>query len=536
MSLTTESAPDQIKPKKPKKSGSITAGSLAIKLILVGLIDALLLWMFIQAWVDEWWLAAGFFVLALIAVNFVYFTKGLPLKYLLPGLLFLLVFQVFTIVLTGYSSFTNYGTGHLDDQAAAINALEQRGERPVEGSADYPAVPIAQGAEVSMLVTFPEGTSSPGETFIGTNESLTPVPPEDLQKDGEKVTGVEGYTTLNLGSLTASPELAAQWEALRVPLNLETGTYLRQTGVSVAKEVRATLVYDPDTDAMTDTTTGVVYTANDTGNFQAPDGQILEPGWRVWIGPENYKELFTNPTIRDRFFPITIWTFFFAFMTVLTTFALGLTLAVVMNDRRMRGQKYYRVLLILPFAMPIFLTAPLWRGMLNTDFGLINQMLPGDPINWLGEANLARFSVLFVNLWIAYPYFFLVCLGALTAIPADLKEAAFVDGASGVHAFRTVVLPLLMISVAPLLIASFTFNFNNYTLIEMLTGGGPFPAQISDGGSTDLLINWTFRMAFNQTQQRLGLASAVAMVIFLVVGTISAWSFRFTKKLEEIGS
>jgi arabinogalactan oligomer/maltooligosaccharide transport system permease protein len=174
--------------------------------------------------------------------------------------------------------------------------------------------------------------------------------------------------------------------------------------------------------------------------------------------------------------------------------------------------------------------------MLNTDFGLINQMLPGDPINWLGQANLARLSVLVVNLWIAYPYFFLVCMGALTAIPADLKEAAFVDGASGLHAFRTVVLPLLMISVAPLLIASFTFNFNNYTLIEMLTSGGPFPGQISDGGQTDLLINWTYRMAFNQTNQRLGLASAIALVIFVVIGSISAWSFRFTKKLEEIGS
>ena len=77
---------------------------------------------------------------------------------------------------------------------------------------------------------------------------------------------------------------------------------------------------------------------------------------------------------------------------------------------------------------------------------------------------LARFSLLFVNLWIAYPYFLLVCTGALTAIPGDLKEAAFVDGASGFHAFRTVILPLLMISVAPLLIASFAFNFNNFTL------------------------------------------------------------------------
>ena len=95
----------------------------------------------------------------------------------MPGLLFLLVFQVFTILLTGFSSFTNYGTGHLDDKAAAISALEVAGERPVEGSADYPVVPIEQGGTVAMLVTFPEGTTSPGQTFIGTDEALTPVPP-----------------------------------------------------------------------------------------------------------------------------------------------------------------------------------------------------------------------------------------------------------------------------------------------------------------------------------------------------------------------
>jgi arabinogalactan oligomer/maltooligosaccharide transport system permease protein len=536
MSLTTETPPAAAEPKKKKSAGSVTAGSLAIKLLLVGMIDALLVWMLIQAWVDEWWIAVGFFIFALVAINVVYFTKGLPLKYLLPGLLFLLVFQVFTIVLTGFSSFTNYGTGHLDDKGAAINALVVRGERPVEGSADYPVVPVEQDGTVSMLVTFPEGTSSPGQTFLGTNEALTPVAPADLQITGDKVTGVNGYTTLNLGSLSANPDLNTQWTEIRVPLNPDAGTFLRPTGVSVAKEVAAGFVYDEETDTMTDTTTGVVYTPNETGNFESPDGEILQPGWRVGVGFENYTSLFTNETIRNRFFPITVWTFFFAFMTVLTTFALGLLLAVIMNDRRMRGQKYYRVLLILPYAMPIFLTAPLWRGMLNTDFGLINQMLPGDPINWLGEANLARFSVLFVNLWIAYPYFFLVCSGALTAIPADLKEAAYVDGASGRHAFRTVVLPLLMISTAPLLIASFTFNFNNYTLIEMLTGGGPFPQQITDGGQTDLLINWTYRMAFNQTNQRLGLAAAIALVIFIVVGSISAWSFRFTKKLEEIGS
>jgi arabinogalactan oligomer / maltooligosaccharide transport system permease protein len=533
MSSTTETAP---KPAKTgNAAGSITAGSLAIKLLVVGMIDALLVWMFIQAFVDEWWPAVGFFALAAVAVNYVYFTRGMPMKYLLPGLLFLIVFQLFTIVLTGYSSFTNYGTGHLDDKPSAINALEIRGERPVADSADYPAVPVESGGTVSMLVTFPEGTTSPGVTFLGTPEGLTEVPQADLELNGSRVIGVKDHTSLNLGSLSANQDLNTQWSEIRVPLNLESGTYLRPTGVSVAQEVRAGYVFDEETDTLTDTNTGVIYTPNDTGNFEAPDGTILQPGWRVWVGGTNYASLFTNPTIRGRFLPITLWTFFFAFMTVFTTFSLGLLLAVIMNDRRMKGQKYYRVLLILPFAMPVFLTAPLWRGMLNTDFGLINQILPGDSINWLGETNMARLSVLLVNLWIAYPYFFLICTGALTAIPADLKEAAFVDGASGLHAFRTVVLPLLMISVAPLLIASFTFNFNNYTLIEMLTSGGPFPRQISDGGQTDLLINWTYRLAFNETNQQLGLAASIALVIFVVVGSISAWSFRFTKKLEEIG-
>jgi arabinogalactan oligomer/maltooligosaccharide transport system permease protein len=533
MSVTTQPATE---PKAPKKSGSITAGGLAIKLILVGLVDALLVMMLVQAWQAEWWPAVGFFVFALVAVNLVYFTKGLPMKYLLPGLLFLLVFQLFTIVLTASSSFTNYGTGHLDTKSAAIDALLQRGERPIENSPEFPVVPIEQSGTVSMLVTFPEGTPEAGQTFIGTDEGLTPANPADLQTEAGRITGIAGYTSLNLGSISGNQDLSDQWTNLRVPIDETTGTFLKPSSLSVAKEFKAGFVYDEQADTLTDTSTGTVYTPNDEGNFESADGAILQPGWRVGVGFENYASLLTDPTIRNRFIPITIWTFFFAFMTVFTTFALGLLLAIVMNDRRMKGQQYYRILLILPYAMPIFLTAPLWKGMLNTDFGLINQILPGDPINWLGEANLARLSVLFVNLWIAYPYFLLVCTGALTAIPSDLKEAAFVDGASGWHAFRTVVLPLLMISVAPLLIASFAFNFNNYTLIEMLTAGGPFPGQISDGGSTDLLINWTFRKAFNDTNQQLGLASAIALVIFIVVGTISAISFRSTTKLEEIGA
>ena len=339
MSTATKPAPDEV---LSKKSSSVTAGGLAVKLTLVGMIDALLVWALIQCVSDGWRLGIGFFILALIAVNLVYFTRGLPMKYLLPGLMFLLVYQLFTMVLTGYSSFTNYGTGHLGDQGDAISALLAREEQPVPDSAAYPVVPIEKGGTVSMLVTFPEGTDQAGQTYIGTPESLEPVPPDQLEVSADKVTGVQGYQSLNLGTLSSNPDFTAQWGELRVPLNEATGTFLKASSIFEAKEYKSGFVYDEATDTMTDTNTGVVYAANGTtGNFTAPDGTTLDPGWIVGVGLKNYSSLLTDPTIRNNFLPIMAWTFAFAFLTVFSTFALGLLLAIVMQDRRMKGQKYY---------------------------------------------------------------------------------------------------------------------------------------------------------------------------------------------------
>ncbi|MGV1003885.1 MAG: ABC transporter permease subunit [Candidatus Nanopelagicales bacterium] len=526
----TATAVKQAAPEKPQRS--TTAGSMLIKILLVGAIDAMLIWALIQSLNAEWWLAVGFFALALVAVNLVYFTKGLPLKYLLPGLLFLIVYQLYTMVYTGYASFTNFGTGHLGTKEQAITAIKQANIFPVEGSQVYPVVPVEKGGDVSMLITDP----TTGKIRLGTPDGVSAVNAADVTMTGDKATGLAGFTTLNLGTLTApGTDFREQWDALRPPIDPETGTFLRASSITQAREVKSGMVYDPETDTMTDTrNNNTVYTPDERGNFASDAGRRLNPGWRVFVGGENYTRLLTDSTIRNNFLPITAWTFAFALLSVLTTFALGLTLAIVMQDRRMKGQQWYRLILILPYALPVFLTALLWKGMLNTDFGIINQIMPGGNIGWLTNAWLARGAVLIVNLWLGYPYMLLVCTGALTGIPGDLKEAAFVDGASGRHAFRTVVLPLLLISVAPLLISSFAFNFNNFTLIQLLTNGGPFSGSINDGGSTDLLINYTFRKAFNDTNQQLGLASAISLLIFVIVGSISAYSFRLTKKLEEM--
>ena len=515
----------------PSRSPKTTA--FIIKVVLVGLIDALLILIFAKTVSAEWWLAAVFFAVVFLAVNFVYFTgRALPFKYLLPGLVFLVAFQFYTMVYTGYSAFTNFGTNHLGDKDSAITSIQEKNVVPVPGGASYPVVPIVKDGTVSMLVTDPES----GVTSIGTNDGLTEVDDAELVKQGDLITGVNGYESLNLGSFASNPDYDKQWKELAVPFDEEEGTYLRSKSVTQASLAIAGFVYDEEQDAMVSSTEeGVVYKADgEKGNFISESGERLQPGWKVGVGLANFKTLFTDATVRDRFLPIIAWTFFFSIVTTFLNFALGLAMAMVLSERRMRGQGIYRLLLIVPFGLPIILSALVWKAMLNPDFGFINQVLGAD-VGWLTDPNLARFSVLMVNLWAGFPYFFLVCSGALTAIPTDLKEAAYVDGASGRYAFRTVVLPLLLVATAPLLVTTFAFNFNNYTLVELLTQGGPFPGTINDGGSTDLLINFTFRKAFNQANQQLGLASAIAMLIFVIVGTVSAYGFRLTRKLEEIG-
>ncbi len=222
---------------------------------------------------------------------------------------------------------------------------------------------------------------------------------------------------------------------------------------------------------------------------------------------------------------------------MLTTFTLGLAMAILLNDPRVRGLKIYRTLMILPYAFPGFLSAMVWMGLMNQEFGFINEViLGGANIPWLTDAWWGKLSILLVNLWLGYPYMFLVATGALQSIPDEVIEASRVDGASAWQTFWNIKLPLLMVPLAPLLISSFAFNFNNFNLIFMLTRGGPtFDGAGINAGHTDLLITMVYKVAFATGQGRdYGLASAFAIIIFIVVGLISYLGFRQTRTLEEI--
>jgi arabinogalactan oligomer/maltooligosaccharide transport system permease protein len=502
-----------------------------VKLIAMALVNALGVYVLLAAWRAESWWVLGAMLLMLIALNYVYFTKKhtLPAKYIAPGVVFLLTFQVFVILYTAYISVTNYGDGHNLTKEQAVAALLSQNEKRVEGSAAYPLTVLLRGDELGFAII------DQGKVLAGTEaEPLHEV--AGATSAGTKVTAVPGFAIASMGDIFARQQ---QVTSLRVPFSSDPahGSLRTQNGTT-GYLYKSTLVYDAAAATMTDTVSGTVYTASDRGQFVAPDGKTLATGWRVMVGVENFTKAFTDEQYSGPFLRVLVWNLVFALVSVLSTFLLGLVLAIVLNEQGVRGRKIYRTLLLLPYAFPGFLSALIWSGLLNEKFGFLNQvLLGGAEIGWLTDPWLARLSVLGVNLWLGFPYMFLVATGALQALPNDIKEAAKVDGAGPLRTWLSVTGPLVLISTAPLLIASFAFNFNNFTLIYMLTKGGPrFGDTSAPVGATDLLITMVYSISGvdGSAAKNYGLASALSIVIFIVVAVIAGLGFRQTRKLEEV--
>ena len=513
------------------EAASVGVKTLLVKIALLSVVDAISVYALMVLFLKQDWLVFAAVLILTLVVNWIYFSRyKLPAKYLTPGLIFLLIFQIFVVGYSGYIAFTNYGTGHNSDKPDAINALIVSSQQRVPDSPTFNLSVVERLGMYSFLVTDPDGAVSVGSAEV----PLGPVTDATVDDNGKAVE-LPGYTTLNFTDIVANQEAIA---ALSVPLSDDPndGT-LRTPDGSSAYLYLSDLVYDEAAGTMTNSSTGVVYTDNgETGSFVAPDGAELLPGWKVNVGLANFAEAFGSESIRGPLISVTIWTFTFALLSVLTTFALGLFLAIVFNNLRMRGRNFYRVVLILPYAFPAFLSALVWAGMLNPQFGFVNQVLfGGAEIPWLTNEWLAKFSIIFVNLWLGFPYMFLVCTGALQSIPEEIQEAATVDGARPGQVFRLIKLPLLLVSVAPLLISSFAFNFNNFNLIYMLTNGGP--RDVTAGvnvGATDILISMVYKVAFVGASRDYGLASAFSIIIFLLVAIVSIISFKQTKALEEL--
>ena len=296
-----------------------------------------------------------------------------------------------------------------------------------------------------------------------------------------------------------------------------------------------------DDGTLTNNQSGVKYRPNnDIGFYQSitADGKWgddkLSPGYTVTIGWDNFTRVFTDEGIQKPFFAIFVWTVVFSVLTVILTVAVGMVLACLVQWESLKGKAIYRVLLILPYAVPSFISILIFKGLFNQSFGEINMMLSalfGIKPAWFSDPTTARSMIIIVNTWLGYPYMMILCMGLLKAIPDDLYEASAMDGAGPFQNFFKITLPLLIKPLTPLMIASFAFNFNNFVLIQLLTNGGPDRlGTTTPAGYTDLLVSYTYRIAFEGGGgQDFGLAAAIATLIFLLVGALAIVNLKATR-------
>jgi arabinogalactan oligomer / maltooligosaccharide transport system permease protein len=521
--------------------GAGSVAGLLLKLLFLGVVNGLTLYAILTLLPLREWTPLAVVIVATIAIDVVYLSRRqIALKFLLPGTIALLVFQVYPVLYTAYIGFTNYGTGNVLDQEQAVGRIISDSITVPEDAIRYRSTPLQNEAgDLALLLDDPDG-----DLFLGTEDGLTLLEEGDVAGEGAGRVVLDEYRPITLGELG---DREAEILAFSVPIAGEDAEELGVEGEGTAISVQTfnsaavavqSLEYDADAGVIRDLEDGTVYTPVN-GTFTAPDGTTLRPGFREFIGFDNYQRVLTSPAIRGPFLRVFVWTFVFAILSVLTTFVLGLALALALNDPRMKLRRSTRSLLIVPYALPSFMTALIWQGLLNTTFGPINRIL-GVEIPWLTSQAFAgalpKFSVILVNLWLGFGYMFLITTGALQAMPEEVKEAARVDGASGWQILRQITLPLLLVAVGPLLIASFAFNFNNFNTVFLLTGGGP-PIQgtLTPAGHTDILISFSYRLAFAGGRgQDFGLAAAISTIIFFLVAIFSYIGFKRTAVLEEI--
>ena len=254
-----------------------------------------------------------------------------------------------------------------------------------------------------------------------------------------------------------------------------------------------------------------------------------------FVGFDNYIEVLSG-SIREVFFPVLGWTVCFAILSTMLSYGTGLGLAILLNNKNMKESRIYRSLLIVPWALPSTIAILAWQGLLNEQYGGINNLLSAIGIAWnvpwLTDPFWARCGIIMVNVWLGFPYMMNVCLGGLQAISAEYYEAAKIDGASRRQCFTKITLPMVTRLSLPLVISSFASNFNNFGNIYMITEGGPARVDNQFAGYTDILASVTYKMT--TWSNRYELSATFSVLVFIIVGTLTLINMNSSGAFKEV--
>ena len=495
------------------------------------------------------WAITGAFALGLLWLVFSLFTAGQPMtavgvlalggsalyvygtaqtvawKYLFPGVAGMLLFVAFPLLYTVQIGFTNYSSSNLlEEPRSRAYLLDQAVSDEAHAR---PFTLHADGNSYRILLQPAEGGS---DVLVSPllNLAVAANAPVAMQPLGDTKLGaalpLRGLVRLRAGLLP-------------LQLKLPDGALIRYAGLREFGPIEPLWTAEAD-GAIKQVSTGAVFKPNrEAGFFENAQGERVQPGFKVGIGFANYSRMLLDADFRGPFVSIFIWTVVFAGLTVVFSTALGMTLAVVLEWPALKYRSLYRTLLFLPYAVPGFISILVFKGLFNQNFGEINGILDsllGIRPAWFADPLLAKAMILIVNTWLGYPYIMILCSGLIKAIPSDLYEASAIAGAKPLTNFFKITAPLIAKPLTPLLISAFAFNFNNFVLISLLTDGRPdFLNTKLPAGTTDILVSYTYRIAFTDSGQNFGLAAAISTLIFVMVALMAMVQLKITQRAES---
>jgi maltose/maltodextrin transport system permease protein len=511
------------RPSRPRKTSSGPLGFALAALFMLGVL-----------WLTFGLYRAGQPIIALAVLVFgalvvtVYATSvSLAWRYLFPGVAGMLLFVAFPLLYTVQIGFTNYSSSNLLEFERARDYLLAQTSVDEAQAHDFSVHAAGNGRHELRLVQRESGKryATAALDLSAAAQAGQPLP---LAAQAESGTAAPGEP------LPLREVIALRSSLQVLTLQAPGGPALQYSGLREFAPLQPLWKAQPD-GSLLQVASGKVYAPNDsTGFFETAQGERVSPGFRVGIGWANYSRMLFDADFRGPFVAIFIWTVAFAGLTVLFAGSLGMALAVLLNWEVLRGRTLYRTLLFLPYAVPGFISILVFKGLFNQNFGEINAILHalfGIRPAWFADPWLAKGMLLIVNTWLGFPYFMILCTGLIKAIPADLYEASALAGAKPLDNFFKITAPLIIKPLTPLLIAAFAFNFNNFVLIALLTDGRPdFLNTKLPAGTTDILVSYTYRIAFTDAGQNFGLAAAISTIIFVLVAAMALLQLRATQK------
>ncbi len=472
--------------------------------------------------------AWGLGVLALVAIGFFVYLSNIAFayRYLFPGLAAMAVFVAFPLLYTAQIGFTNYSSAHLLSEDRARNYLLDQSWPDETTVMEYSLHRDADGFRVALQsrdnAAAPKLASE--EIALTANDLKAPVALTAL--------------TAPIGEALSLAEVISHRDVLmQIKLTTPNKQTLSYAGVREFAVVQPVWKANAD-GGMTLLESGNAYKPNgETGFFEDAKNDRLSPGYKVGVGFANFTRMITDADFRSPFLWIFLWTVAFSALTVVLTVAVGMPLAVLLNWDLLKYRGVYRTLLFLPYAVPAFISILVFKGLFNQNFGEINTIINalfGVKPAWFADPWLAKIMILIVNTWLGYPYIMILCSGLIKSIPADLYEASAIAGAKPLTNFFKITAPLIIKPLTPLLITVFAFNFNNFVVIALLTDGRPdYLSTKLPAGTTDILVSYTYRIAFQDSGQNFGLAAAISTVIFFMIAALSFANMKLLKLNAE---